>query len=263
MTKEMLLAIDVGNTNIVIGVFDGEKLTKEWRLSTSPQRTADEDALTITNLLDGCGIDVKSIKGVVISSVVPSLTPGFEEMARTFLNVSPVTISSGLKLGIKILYLDPSSVGADRIANAVAAMECYGKPAVIVDLGTATTFDVVSEDGSYAGGVIAPGMGTSAEELFRRGARLARVELRAPAKVIGRTTEESLQSGIVHGTASQIDGLVEKITKEMGLSPKVILTGGNAPIVSPLLKTPHTLDVSLTLAGLRILHERNRPSARV
>jgi type III pantothenate kinase len=259
----MLLAVDIGNTNIVIGIFDGKNPVKQWRLSTSPQRTADEDALTIESLLEGCGIAMGSITGAVICSVVPSLTPGFEEMARTFLKVAPVTVSSRLELGIKILYLDPSSVGADRIANAVAAVERYGKPAVVVDLGTATTFDVISADGSYVGGVIAPGMGTSAEELFRKGARLSRVELRAPGNIIGKTTEESLQSGIMHGTASQIDGLIEKISKEMERSPKVILTGGNAPIVSPLLATPHTLDMSLTLDGLRILHEKNKPGDKV
>jgi len=258
----MLLTIDIGNTHTVLGMYDGKKLSAG---STGKEyfRVASNHALTV----DECGILVKQlfpeygkIKGVIICSVVPPLTPIYEEMSKKFLKVNPVVVSSDLPLGIKILYDDPKTVGADRIANAVAAYEIYGGPAIVVDLGTATTFDVISEKGEYLGGAIAPGIETSSLNLFQRAAQLFKVSLEKPKKAIGTNTEESLRSGIIFGAVGQIDEIVNRIKKELSENfqppkkPKVIATGGLANLVAKESKTIEQVNPTLTLEGLRRIY---------
>ncbi len=250
----MLLAIDIGNSNTVIGVFQGKKLSSFFRISSQANKTPDEVFLTLKNLLSEKLL--KNIKAGIICSVVPPLTTVYLEMLQKYLRIKPVTVDSNLPLGIKILYTDPAQVGADRLANAVAAWKLYGGPTIVVDLGTATTFDVISAKGEYVGGAICPGIETSAVDLFRRAAQLFKVKLDKPKKVIGKTTEESLRSGIIFGTASQIDGMVEKIEKELGKKCKVIATGGLAPLVFGLSKKIQKMNLSLTLEGLRLIYEK-------
>jgi len=250
----MLLAIDIGNSNTVIGCFQGKKLSNFFRISSHPHQTPDEVYLILKNLLSEKSS--KKIKSGIICSVVPSLTTAYLEMFSHNLKIKPLLVNSDLPLGIKILYTDPAQVGADRLANAVAAWKLYGGPTIVVDLGTATTFDVISDKGEYVGGAICPGIETSAVDLFRRAAQLFKVKLVKPKRVIGKTTEESLRSGIIFGTASQIDGMVEKIEKELGKKCKVIATGGLAPLVFGLSKKMNKMNLSLTLEGLRLIYEK-------
>jgi len=256
----MLLAIDIGNSNTVIGCFQGKKLTNFFRISSHPSQTPDEVYLILKNLLSEKSF--KKIKAGIICSVVPSLTTAYLEMFSHNLKIKPLLVSSDLPLGIKILYTDPTQVGADRLANAVAAWKLYGGPTIVVDLGTATTFDVISAKGEYVGGAICPGIETSAVDLFRRAAQLFKVKLVKPKRVIGKTTEESLRSGIIFGSASQIDGMVEKIEKELGKKCKVIATGGLAPLVFGLSKKIQKMNLSLTLEGLRLIYEKVKPNVK-
>ena len=256
----MLLAIDIGNSNTVIGCFQGKKLSNFFRISSHPNQTPDEVYLILKNLLSEKSS--KKIKSGIICSVVPSLTTAYLEMFSHNLKIKPLLVNSDLPLGIKILYTDPAQVGADRLANAVAAWKLYGGPTIVVDLGTATTFDVISDKGEYVGGAICPGIETSAVDLFRRAAQLFKVKLVKPKRVIGKTTEESLRSGIIFGTASQIDGMVEKIEKELGKKCKVIATGGLAPLVFGLSKKIQKMNLSLTLEGLRLIHEKIQKTKR-
>jgi type III pantothenate kinase len=253
----MLLAIDAGNTQITFGLFRGKKLVASFRATSGPDRTADEFASFVREFAASASVRTAAIDGVVIASVVPALTPELEDMSRRHFRVEPLVISSALDLGIPIRYRDPTSVGADRIVNAIAAIEGHGAPVIVVDLGTATTFDVVGPKGDYLGGVIAPGIRTSSDELFRRGARLARVEIKAPAAVIGRTTEESLQAGIYFGTIGQIDAIVDRIRKELGTKARVIATGGLASLVAKGSTTIEAVEPDLTLEGLRLAVERS------
>jgi len=253
----MLLAVDIGNTNTVIGCFQGKKLSNFFRISSLSNQTPDEVYLTLKNLFSETSF--KKIKDGIICSVVPSLTTIYLEALKKYLYLKPVIVNSDLPLGIKILYTDPAQVGADRLANAVAAWKLYGGPTIVVDLGTATTFDIISAKGEYAGGAICPGIETSAVDLFRRAAQLFKVKLVKPKKVIGKTTEESLRSGIIFGTASQIDGMVEKIEKELGKKCRVIATGGLAPLVFGLSKKIQKMNLSLTLEGLRLIYEKVQP----
>jgi type III pantothenate kinase len=253
----VLLAIDIGNTTTMIGAFSGEKLVAQWSLTSGTSRTADEAALTVAGLCAGAGISGGSAPRVVIASVVPSLTSVFQGMAGKLFNRDALVVTSETKTGIEICYRDPASVGADRIANAVAAWKLHSLPAVVVDLGTATTFDVIARDGKYLGGVIAPGLVASAENLFAKGAKLFPVELKAPEIVIGRSTEESLLSGIMYGVAGQVDGIVGRIEAELGETTEVIGTGGLVETVAPLSSTIKTVDPGLTLHGLRIVAEMN------
>ena len=248
-----LLAVDVGNSEITIGRFEGDAITAFWRLTTRLE-TADEVALHLDGMLNGAGM----LEGSVLSSVVPALSrPWTAALARrTPGKVIEVTVDSARDLEVRVP--DPRSVGADRIANAIAVRARYGTPAIVVDLGTATTFDCVSQDGAYIGGIIAPGVTTSAEELFRRAARLARVELRRPPHAIGRTTEESLQAGLLWGHAGQIDALVRRITAEIGGTPHVVATGGWAAVIAAECETVQAVDDALTLHGMRLLWERAR-----
>lgn len=254
----MLLALDVGNTNTVVGVFDGTELKANWRLSTRRAGTSDEYGIFIKSLFDFAGLDFRAINAVILSTVVPTVQGPLEEMSRQFFGVEAMVVGPGLKSGMPILYEAPREVGADRIVNAVAAFELYGGPCIVVDFGTATTFDAISARGEYLGGAICPGIGISAEALFQRAAKLPRVEISRPKSVIGRNTVHSIQSGLYFGYLSLVEGLVARMREELEGKPKVIATGGLAGLLlagSPLVDH---LDPWLTLTGLRILYERNR-----
>lgn len=253
----MLLAVDVGNTETVLGVFSDRELTRHWRISTIADRTADELALMFGGLLEHQDLSFdRNVTAVVIASVVPSATSALREMVRRYFGFRPLIVEPGVKTGIPVRTDNPKEVGADRVLNAVAAIELHGAPAIVVDFGTATTFDAVSAQGEYVGGVIAPGVQISAAALYEHTARLPRVELVAPSSVIGTSTVESVQSGIMYGYASLVDGLVERIAKELG-EPTVIATGGLAPVMIEECRTIDHHEPWLTLEGLRIVFERN------
>jgi type III pantothenate kinase len=252
----MLLAADVGNTEIVLGVFRGPELAHTWRVSTQAERTADELALLLAGFLAQRGISLESdVTGLVVASVVPDVTAAIREMTRDF-GAPPVIVGPGTKTGVPILTDNPREVGADRVVNALAAFTRFGGPAIVVDFGTATNFDVVSDKGEFVGGVIAPGMQASAASLFSRTARLTRVELVAPANAIGKSTVECMQSGLIYGTAGAVDSIVERIRGEAGPAT-VIATGGLAPVVIPHCHTIDHHEPWLTLEGLRLVFERN------
>jgi len=249
-----VVAVDIGNSDTVVGWFRGHGLEHLWRLS-SGRMTADEAAIALDLLMRGRGADGLQGAGAVLCSVVPSLTLAWAGALERRTGRPPVEVSARTAAGLVIRYHDKSAVGADRIANAVAARAIYGTPAIVVDLGTATTFDCVSKAGAYLGGAIAPGIGTSAEELFRKAARLPRVELTRPARALGRTTEESLRAGVLWGAAGQVDALVRRLALEMQGTPHVIATGGWAKALAPECETINVVDEGLTLKGMRILWE--------
>jgi type III pantothenate kinase len=253
----MLLVIDVGNTNTVLGVYASRELRGNWRLSTNRAYTADEYGILIHNLLALGAVEPTSVKHVMIASVVPPLNRVLGEMTEKYFALKPVFLGPGTRTGMPIHYDNPSEVGADRIANSVAAFERYGGPCVIVDFGTAITFDTVSAKGEYLGGVIAPGLSVSAEALFQRAARLPRVEIREPDTVIGANTVASMQSGLFYGVLGLVDGILDRLCAEMGQKVKVVATGGQAPMFAPASKYKIPVDSSLTLDGLRIIHERH------
>jgi len=254
----MLLGIDVGNTQTVVGAFEGEKLLSHWRLSTRRDRTADEIALSIAGFLNLSGLNIKDVSGMAVSSVVPEMTSAIVHMARDILKVEPLVVDSNTNTGLRILYEDPAQVGADRLVNAVAAIERYGTPCIVVDFGTATTLDAINREGDYVGGAIMPGIEISADALFRHAARLSRVELIAPSSPIGRNTIESIQAGIVYGTAGQVDRLVELFKAELGEDAAVVGTGGLSEIVEGKCRTINEWDPLLTLEGLKIIYKRNK-----
>lgn len=253
----MILVMDVGNTNIVLGVYEGRQLLHNWRLSTNRSATADEYGLAICNLFRHVGLEIDSIKGVIFSSVVPPLNHILDEMSERYLRKVPLVVGPGLKTGMNIRYENPKEVGADRIVNAVAAIELYGPPLIIVDFGTATTYDYIDEHGQYIGGAIAPGIGISTEALYQRAAKLPRIELSKPKDTIGRNTVTSMQSGIIYGYVGQVDGIVRRICEETGTKPKVIATGGFAELIASESSVIDEVNPLLTLTGLRILYERN------
>lgn len=257
----MLLVIDVGNSNIVFGVYEGKRLVYNWRISTDKEKTSDEYGLAFKQIFSYQGIDSDEIKDIIISSVVPNLMHTLPNMSRRYFNIDPIVIGPGVKTGMNILYDNPKEVGADRIVNAVAAYEKYGAPLIIVDIGTAITFDVVNRNGDYLGGVIAPGIRISADALFMRTAKLPKVEILKPASVIGKTTVASIQSGMVYGYVGMIDYIIEKIVEESKIDLdefKIVGTGGFSQMITSESKYVDKMDSLLTLEGLRIIYERNK-----
>ncbi|MBC8645880.1 MAG: type III pantothenate kinase [Thermoanaerobaculia bacterium] len=252
-----LLAVDVGNTNTVLGLFQGEELLRHWRLTSRRESTSDEIAISVEALLASGPLHRKP-EHVIVANVVPPLRFPLRQALRQVLGREPVFVEPGVKTGMPILYDVPQEVGADRIVNAVAAYERLGGPCVVVDFGTATTFDVVTEKGEYAGGVIVPGISISAEALFEKAARLWRVEIRRPEKVVGKTTTASIQSGLYFGYLSLVDGMIQRIAQEIGRKPRVIATGGLAELFGGGSEAIELVDPLLTLTGLRLIHERNR-----
>ena len=252
----MLIAIDIGNTNVVIGIYREKDLVAHWRLSSQTARTSDECWILLSSLLKSNSIEMEQIQGGIISSVVPNLTSTFILVLEDYFRLSPIIVDSNLKLDLKILYEDPRAVGADRICNAVAGFHFFGGPLVILDFGTATTFDVVSATNEYLGGIIAPGIELTASVLHQRAARLPKVELKFPASVIGTTTESSIQSGLMFGTVELINGLIDRIEQQIGHTVKTVATGGLAKVVSPYTNKIERIEPFLTLDGLRLIYEQ-------
>lgn len=253
----MILVVDVGNTNIVLGLYDGDDLLHHWRLSTNRSATVDEYGMMIHNLFSHAGIKAHQVEGVMISSVVPPLIYVLENLCHKYLKKPPMFVGPGIKTGLNIRYENPKEVGADRIVNAVAAIELYGSPCIVVDFGTATTFDYIDERGQYIGGAVAPGIGISTEALYQRAAKLPRIELARPKSVVGRTTVTSMQAGIIFGFAGQVDGIVERIKEEFGTNPTVIATGGLAEMISAESRTIQQVNPLLTLQGLQMIYKKN------
>jgi type III pantothenate kinase len=254
----MLLAIDVGNTNITLGMFAGEKVKASWRLAPDVNKLADEYGVLMVNLLAHEGLGREQIDAAVIGSVVPELEVVFEAVCRRYFGVRPLVVSAGVRTGLRILYDSPRDVGADRVADAVAAISLYTPPLIVVDLGTATVFDAISKDGDYLGGAIAPGLAIAAEALFQRAARLYRVELARPASAIGRNTTAAVQSGVVFGYVGLVEGLVGRFKQELGGEAKVVATGGWAQAMAAETSVIDVVDANLTLTGLRLIYEMNR-----
>ena len=257
----MLLVFDIGNTNMVIGLYKGKKLVDHWRIATDRQRTIDEYGLLLDQLFRYHQLDFHNIKQGIISSVVPNLTPGITQMMEKYLGIKPLIVGAGIKTGMVIRYENPKDVGADRIVNAVAGIEKYGKPLVLVDFGTATTFCGINDKGEYIGGAIAPGIGISANALIEKTAQLPKVALTIPEKAIGRNTVNAIQSGLLYGYCGLVDGLVKRFVSELGHSlgeVAVVATGGLAEVIAKESETINHVDQFLTLDGLRILYEKNQ-----
>lgn len=257
----MLLVIDVGNTNTVLGLFDGERLIEHWRLTSSRNRTTDEYGILLNTLFDMTTHDMSLVKGCIIACVVPPMLPIYEEMVQRYFDITPLVVGPGVKTGMPILYENPREVGADRIVNAVAAYERFAGACIVVDFGTATTFDAIGSRGEYLGGAICPGISISAEALYVRASKLPRVEIRVPERVIGRNTVASIQSGLLYGYVGLVDGMVQRIQDEYGAPMRVIGTGGLARTIADSSDTLEAVDDDLTLTGLRLLYERNTRSA--
>lgn len=252
----MILAVDIGNTHTVFGIYDKKKLLGDWRVTSFVTRTEDEFGALIRTFCDNAGISMKKITAFGISSVVPNLTDVMERMSRKYLKLEPIIVSSSLPIGIKVLYEDPSSVGADRLCNAVAGFAKYKGPLVIVDFGTATTFDVISKSGEYLGGVIAPGIETSAAELHRRAAKLPKVDIHFPKHVVGKNTVNSMQSGILYGALDSMETMIRRISKEIDDYPTVIATGGFSELMMEHSKIINKHEPTLVLDGVRIIVEK-------
>lgn len=254
----MLLAVDIGNTSISIGVFEGEKLRTSWRMATSIQHMADEYATFLLNILHHQGLYPSNITEIAMCSVVPPLITTFIDLAQRYFHVTPLVVGSGVKTGVRIRMDNPREVGADRVADAAAAHHLYGGPVVIIDLGTATTFGIVSKEGDYIGGIIATGIATAAEALVTRTAQLPRVELTRPKHVIGTNTIAAMQSGIIFGYVSLVEGMLARIEEELGEKPTVVATGGYAQLIANETKVINHVNLDLTLIGLRLIYEMNK-----
>jgi type III pantothenate kinase len=254
----MFLAIDIGNTNITLGVYEGEHLRATWRVATVHDRMPDEYGILLSQLLQHKGVPPEGITGVAIASVVPSLTGAFRQASLDYLHREPLVVDAGVKTGVRIRYENPREVGADRVVDCAAVQAKYGGPACVVDFGTATTFDAISREGDYLGGAIAPGIGIAAEALFSRASKLYRVELVAPPRAIGTNTVTALQSGIFYGYVGLVEGLVARFQRELGDDMKVIATGGLAEVVARETSVIQYVDPWLTLDGLRIVYRMNR-----
>jgi type III pantothenate kinase len=254
----MLLAVDIGNTSTTLGVFDGDKLRATWHMATGVHRMSDEYAALLLNLLNYQGLETKDIKAVALCSVVPPLISTFEEMFKRYFNITPLVVGAGVKTRVRIRMDNPREVGADRIADAVAVHHLYGGPVIVIDLGTATTFGIISKEGDYIGGIIATGIATAAEALFTRTAQLPRVELAHPRHVIGTNTVTAIQSGIIYGYASLVEGMLERIHKELGFKAKVVVTGGYAGLIAKETGVIDVVNPDLTLIGLRLIYEMNK-----
>jgi len=255
---KMLLAIDVGNTNTVVGLLKNKKLVRSWRLTTVRERTADEHAVLIKNLLALGGHENEDLEGIAVSCVVPPLLPGIKEMCHSYFDFDPFLVEPGIKTGMPILYEHPQEVGADRIVLSVAGFHQYGGPCMVIDLGTATTFDAVSEKGEYLGGIIAPGIGISAEALFQRAAKLPRVEIRDPGQVIGRNTVSAMQAGIFYGYLGLIEKIIDLAQQELGHQTTNVATGGLATLFAKRTDKIHHANPDLIMDGLQILFDMNR-----
>jgi type III pantothenate kinase len=254
----VLLAVDVGNTNTVLGAFEGKVLRQHWRVETSHSRTGDEYGIQVRQLFDADGLDIRSVDAVVVSSVVPPLATTLQRMSQRYFGVKALFIEPGVKTGMPILYENPREVGADRIVNAVAAWDKWACGLIVVDFGTATTFDAVSQKGEYLGGAICPGITISMEALFLHASKLPEVEFSRPPHVIGRNTIASMQSGLVYGYVGLVDGICARMERELGFKPKVVATGGLAPLIAGVSQSISEVDEHLTLNGLRLIHERNK-----
>jgi type III pantothenate kinase len=254
----MLLVIDAGNTNTSLGVFNDTELVAHWRLTTARARTVDEYGVHARNLFELAGLDFKTIDAIAISSVVPPLNFTLKRMAEVYFHLTPLFVDHTTDTGLKILYKPPADVGADRIVDAVAAIEKYGAPCIVVDFGTATTFNAISKNAEYLGGVITPGITISSDALFERTAKLPRVEIKRPLKVIGSSTIDAMQSGLYHGFSGLVDGILRKMIDELGGSARVIATGGLAPLIATGSELIELVDDTLTLEGLRLVYERTK-----
>jgi len=260
----MLLVIDAGNTNTSLGVFNGTELVAHWRLTTARARTVDEYGVHARNLFELAGLDFKAIDAIAISSVVPPLNFTLKRMAEVYFHLTPLFVDHTTDTGLVILYKPPADVGADRIVDAVAAIARYGTPCIVVDFGTATTFNAITKKGEYLGGVITPGITISSDALFERTAKLPRVEIKRPQKVIGSSTIDAMQSGLYHGFSGLVDGILRKMLEELGGSARVIATGGLAPLIATGSELIELVDETLTLEGLRLVYERTaRPKSKV
>lgn len=253
----MLLVIDVGNTDTVLGVYDGDELVHDWRIRTNAGHTVDEYGILIYNLYKASRISSRAVRDIIISCVVPPMLNIFDDFCLKYFNVKPIIVGPGIKTGMPIFYDNPKEVGADRIVNAVAAFAKYKRELIVVDFGTATTFDYISPRGEYMGGCIAPGIMISTEALFDRAAKLPRVELSKPKNIIAKDTVSSMQAGIMYGYAGLVDGIVERIRREAGSNPLVVATGGLAKVIAPETKTIEVVEDMLTLEGLRIIYNMN------
>ena len=253
----MLLAIDIGNTNVTLGVFDGDSIQADWRLRSSRHASKDEVGMNLVGLFQHAGLTAQDLDGVCLASVVPPLTGTYVQACKQYLKTTPLVVETGVKTGVKVMVSEPRSVGADRIVNACAVKEKVGGPAIVVDFGTATTFDALDKEGNYLGGAIAPGLEIAADSLSGRTAKLPRVELVVPQKVIGKTTIDAIRSGLVYGYVALVEGMIERISEELSDDPVVVATGGLASLISSLTDSIDQVEPNLTLDGLRLIWNLN------